>query len=180
MMLKGKNVVIIKGEKGTPPIVTDYDRVYLENASTDKLEEYEKTSDGKPLEVAGKVWKGTKPAGETTVPAEDLLPEALGYFQATYPISADKLKDKTPEQVGQLQSNHAWMLLLEAASYGNDLWTRNKIQSDVRPSKPIDEATAVEKAVKLVMSLNPKLTREKALVIAKAMTAASTEESVAA
>jgi len=52
-MLEGKNVVIIKGDKNTPAVVTEYNRVYLEYGPSDPLEDFTKTSDGKTLQVDG-------------------------------------------------------------------------------------------------------------------------------
>ena len=169
-MLLGKNVVIIKSEdKNTPSMVTEYDRVYLEFASTDPVEEYEKTSDKEPLKVNGQVWKGVRPKDEkTSVSAKDLVGDALAYFQATYPVaptelSEDALKKMYPgidltqeiiaDERATIIGNHAWIMLLEAASYGNDLWVRGKIQSEIRPSKPLDINAGVEKMVKVMVAM---------------------------
>ena len=155
-MLKGKNVVIIKGEKGTAPTVTEYDRIYLEFGEGDPVESYTKTTDGKDLTLNGAVWQGVRPKNATsTAKVEDLMADALAYFKGEYP------------------SANAYLTLLEAASYGSDLWKRNKIQSELRPSKPVDKQAAIAKMAKLLMAMNPKLTLAKATAAA---TAASESE----
>lgn len=159
-MLTGKNVVIVKGEKGTLPIMKDYDRVYLEFASTDKLEEYQKTTEGKDLlNPDGSIWKGLKPAEDKTASKDvgALVTEACNFLKDKYPGTAEN-------------PNDGWLLLLEAASYGQDLWERNAIQAGLRPSKPIDKNAAIAKMVKLLKSLNPKMSDAKALAVATAAT----------
>lgn len=168
-MLKGKNVVIVKSEgKKDKPLVQIYDRVYLEYSSSDILEKYTKTSEGKDVVVlneAGQPVDLMRPAAaETTAPASDLVPEALAYFQEKFPVDAAKLKhiiyqdgkevsvDLAPEDQAQVKSNYAWLMLLSAASYGADLWTRNWIQASIRPTKPITEEDARAKLAKTLTS----------------------------
>lgn len=148
-MLVGKNVVIIKGEKGTLPIMKDYDRVYLEFASTDELAEYTKTTEGKDLtftdpEGKSQIWKGLKPKNDiTSAKPEDLVSDALAFFKQKYPGTIEKPTDP-------------WLTLLEAASYGQDLWERNTIQANLRPGKPMDKNAAILKAFKMYKMVNPK------------------------
>lgn len=172
-MLKGKNVVIVKGEKGTPSTVEEYTRVYLEFSDQpadmsavegkpftgDATEEFEKTSEGKDLEVNGQIWKGIRPKEKNSLAkTAQLMGEALHFFAERYP------------------SDNPYNTLLSAASYGNDLWERNRIQAGLRPSKPIDKGAAIAKMVKVLMSLNPKMSLSKATAVA----AAASEEGAAA
>ena len=153
-MLTGKNVVIIKGDSQTPTVVKQYDRVYLEYAATDKTETFEKTSEGKTLQVDGANWQGVRPSlAISAAPVEDLVSEALAYFTSRYPKA------------------NPYNTLLEAASYGADLWERNTIQAELRPSKPIDQGAAIAKMVKVLMALNPKLTMVKSTAVATAAAA---------
>ena len=155
-MLTGKNVVIVKGDKSTPAVVKEYDRVYLEFGPVDALESFTKTSDGKELAIEGKVWTGSRPAPKTSAtPVNELVEQALAYFQAEYP------------------KENPYHSFLGAASYGADLWRRNKIQADIRPAKPVDRSASITKMAKMLVALNPKMSMEKAIAVA---TAASSEE----
>ena len=157
-MLTGKNVVIIKGDKDTPTVVQEYDRVYLEFSTSDPTESFGKTSEGKDLQVDGKTWAGVRPAGSVSkAPVEQLVTEALAYFQTEFPKA------------------NPYNSLLEAASYGADLWKRNSIQASLRPSKPVDKQAAITKMAKLLMAMNPKLTLAKATLAATAATEADSE-----
>ena len=150
-MLTGKNVVIVKGDKNTPTVIKEYDRAYLEFGPTDETETYQKTSDGKDVAIDGKTWSGVRPKlAVSTTPVAELVEQALGYFKTEFPAV------------------DAYISLLRAASYGADLWKRNSIQADLRPSKPVDKTAAIAKMAKLLMAMNPKLTLAKATAAATA------------
>jgi hypothetical protein len=162
-MLKGKNIVIVKGDKNTPTLIQEYDRVYLEFGEKDTLEKFSKTSEGKDVQLNGAKWEGLRPAESVTkTDVANLMTEALAHFSEKYP------------------KTNSYVSLLKAASYGDDLATRNAIQANIRPGKPVDKGASIVKMAKMLMAMNPKLTLAKATLIATAATEQDGEEDQAA
>jgi hypothetical protein len=185
-MLKGKNVVIVKGDKTTRTVIREYERVYLTHGAGDETESFEKTNDGKALlmsaefdwigvdglplpadALTNKPWEGIRPKGKTKYKPDTLVPEALAYMAEVYPGT-----EKEPADT--------YGLLLKGADYGADLWARNNLQADIRPKAPVDRESSIKKAVKLFMAMNPKLTLARATAMATAAADAEGEESAAA
>jgi hypothetical protein len=149
-MLIGKDLKVIKGEKGTATQYLEYDRVYLEYGPGDTLEAFSKTDSGKPIQINGKEWQGTHPAEKVSkAPVKDLIEQATNYLQARFPTS------------------NPFLTLLEAASKQADLWTRNEMDLAYRSPKPVDKDAVILKFANSLMKMNPKLTLEKALAKAK-------------
>lgn len=149
-MLIGKDLKVIKGEKGTATQYLEYDRVYLEYGPGDTLEAFSKTDSGKPIQINGKEWQGTHPAEKVSkASVKDLIEQATNYLQARFPTS------------------NPFLTLLEAASKQADLWTRNEMDLAYRSPKPVDKDAVILKFANSLMKMNPKLTLEKALVKAK-------------
>ena len=149
-MILGKDIVIVKGDKDTPTQFVEYDRVYLEYGPADSLEPFGKTCDGKDVVINGKVWQGLRPTGASKTPIQDLLEQALNYFSENW------------------SKDNPFQVELEAMSKQADLWIRNKISADTRPSKPLDMEAAVAKSAALFMKMNPKLSLARATELARA------------
>lgn len=170
-MITGKNVVIVKNEDKTLTVV-GYDRVYLEFGPGDPLETYGKTVDGKDLTVDGKVWEGTKPKNDLTLDTSDagiaaLVQAAVDHFNG--------LEDAKLALDATYKPINGWLIFLEAASYGADLWSRNKLQSNMRPSKPVDKAKAREAMAKKMVASGMAKSLEGAYKKIAAMEAAEDE-----
>lgn len=154
-MLTGKNVVLIKDQA---PIV--YDRIYLENAQSDPTETYPKTQNGKPVQIDGKEFQAVRPTAASTVNPETLVQEAIAWFQQTYPGTTEK-------------PSNPWVTLLEAASYGADLWKRNELQGISRPKQPKSEEKAKADILKNLLAAGMAKNLEDAEVMYNRMTAAA-------
>lgn len=160
-MFIGKNVVLVKGQEPQ-----EYNRVYLEYGPNDPTESYSKTVEGKDVTVGGKKWEGVRPKNDVTVhDTTELLEAALAHFQKTYPTHKDADGKEVP--------NDPMFVLLQAASYGADLWERNTLQGKIRPGKPKDEAKATETILKNLVASGMAPNMEVAKVMFAAMKAAA-------
>lgn len=154
-MLVCRDIVVVKDDSKNV-LTQEYDRFYLEHGSNFPVIEKTKTVDKKELTVNGSVWRGTEPKATETesTDVETLLAEALAKVQELYPGTAEK-------------PNNPYAVLLEAASYGLDLWRRNEIQGKIRPSKPIDENSALQAIAKKLVQSGKAKTMEEAVEKAK-------------
>lgn len=168
-MLTGKNLVLVKGQEPK-----EYDRVYLEFGPQDKVESYSKTQDGKDVLIGGKKWEGTRPASERTehTNSEELVEAAVAYFSERYPTHKDDAGKDVP--------NDPWLILLEAASYGADLWVRNEIQGKIRPGKPKDKGKALDAMVKNLLAAGMAKSESEARKMLEGMLAAQQTEEITA
>jgi len=144
-MLKCRDLATIRPEKNGPLLTKEYESVYFDFDSTDEVEEFEKTSEKKPIEVDGKTWKGTKPKNDITAVTDEakiseMVQEALNF-----------VLDKNPTQPDGKTPNNSWLLLLKYARKGFDSETRNNIQRELRPGKPLTEGEAFESVVRTLI-----------------------------
>lgn len=149
-MFNGKNLVLL--DKGK--IVIEYVREYFTHADGDETETFDKTSNGKAVEVGGKKWEGTRPKGESKAKVSDLVQAALNRLVERYPLTQDEAFKKLTEDEQKTKiADYPWRLFLSAADYGADLWMRGEIQTKNQPTKPIDIAEGKLKMVKLLMAM---------------------------
>jgi hypothetical protein len=183
-MLIGKNIVTL--EKGTKQ--KEYDRVYLTHGPEDKLEDFGKTSEKKPLMFNGAVWQGKRPATvkegtkQVTVPTvhkvSDLMQAALDYAVGQYPFDEKLTDDATAEQIAAYEQRKAdwlWTLALNLMDSGLDMRVRGEIQSDLQGV--LTPAEATQRFVRDQMKAGK--TREQAEKLAAKLAALEAEEAAA-
>lgn len=157
-MLYGKNIVMVDGKPGK-----EYQREYFTHAETDEVENYGKTSKGHPVKNPdGTEWQGIRPKGNSKASVNELLQSAVDRLVERYPLKGENLTEDQKKE-------HPLRLLLEAVDYGADLWQRGEIQASLNVGKPIDKQAGIAKLAKTLQAMNPKLSAEKALKMATAM-----------